>query len=171
MAPQPVTRPLSRVPALGRGLRQTLGAMATYFVDPARSEVTAVTRPMLGDRSGPWTLDVTGTVEVVDDQPSGKIALSFTGDEVRDQRAATEIDLAGTGPELGPDLEPGVPEGALVLRGRTSRPAGLFGLAGPPLINPTVQLRWRLVLVPARPVDLDLTTHQIGSSIYIGSPL
>jgi hypothetical protein len=122
--------------------------MATYVVDSVRSEVSAVTRPMLGDRSGPWILDVSGTVEVVDDQPSGTIALSFTGDQVTDPTTAAQIDLAGTGPELAPDLEPGVPEGALVLRGRTSRPAGTFGLAGPPLLNPTVQLRWRLVLVP-----------------------
>jgi len=38
------------------------------------------------------------------------------------------------------------PDGRQVLRGGCSMPAGAFARHGPPLINPTLLLRWRLVL-------------------------
>jgi hypothetical protein len=119
--------------------------MARYVVDPERSTVDAVTRPMLDRRSVPVVTAVAGTVEVDGDLPSGTITVTFDGTPP----SVAEIDLDGTRPELAPDLEPGVVEGALVLRGRASRPAGAFGLTGPPLLNPTIQLSWRLVLAPA----------------------
>ena len=73
--------------------------------------------------------------------------MTFEGDPGSPPVSA-DIDLDGTAAELAPDLEPGVPDGTLVLRGRTTRPAGAFGLAGPPLLNPTIQISWRLVLAP-----------------------
>jgi len=118
--------------------------MARYVVDPDRSTVSAVTRPTLGDGPGPAVVAVAGTVEVVGDRPSGSITVTLAGDPP----AMAEIDLAGTRAELSADLDPSSPDDALVLQGRTSRAAGAFGLAGPPLLNPTVLLRWRLVLAP-----------------------
>ena len=118
--------------------------MATYVVDPERSSLTATTRPMLDRRSVPVATGVTGVVDVVDGVPTGTITVTLEGKSP----TVAEIDLVGTSPELTTDLEPGVIEGALVLRGRASRPAGAFGVTGPPLINPTIQLSWRLVLAP-----------------------
>jgi hypothetical protein len=119
--------------------------MTRYLVDPVRSSMTATTRPMLDRTAIPVVTTVAGTVDVVDDVPSGTITVTVAGEPP----TVTEIDLAGTRPELAADLEPGVVDGALVLRGRTTRPAGAFGLTGPPLLNPTIQLSWRLVLAPA----------------------
>ncbi len=119
--------------------------MARYVVDPVRSSMTATTRPMLDRRSVPVVTAVTGTIDVVDDVPSGTITVTLGSEPP----TVAEIDLAGTGPELAPDLEPGMVDGGLVLRGRASRSAGAFGMTGPPLLNPTIQLSWRLVLAPA----------------------
>jgi hypothetical protein len=119
--------------------------MARYLVDPERSSTTATTRPMLDRRTVPVVTSVAGTITVIDDVPSGTIAVTIAGEPP----TVVEIDVADSRPELSVDLEPGVVDGTLVLRGRTSRPAGAFGLTGPPLLNPTIQLSWRLVLTPA----------------------
>src|SRR3954447_6249946 len=119
--------------------------MTRYVVDPDRSMVNAVARPSLGDGPGATVLSVAGTVDVVADRPSGSITVTLAGDPP----VTTEIDLAGTRAELSTDLDPSGPGDTLVLRGRTSRAAGAFGMAGPPLLNPTILLSWRLVLAPA----------------------
>lgn len=114
--------------------------VARYRVDLDRSTVTAVARPALDGRPGPTVGAVTGTVDVADDgSVSGAITIALEGD----QPATAVIPLAGSGAELSTG-----PDGELVLHGRTSRPAGAFGLAGPPLLNPTLLLRWRLALLP-----------------------
>lgn len=115
--------------------------VARYRVDPDRSTVTAVARPALEGRNGTTVAEVTGIVDVGDDgSTSGSITVTLAGDPP----ARAEIPLAGTGSELATGHD-----GDLVLHGRTSRPAGAFGRAGPPLLNPTLLLRWRLVLVLA----------------------
>jgi len=119
--------------------------MTRYVVDPDRSSVSAVARPSLGPGPGATVVAVSGTVDVVADRPSGSITVTLAGDPP----ARAEIDLADTRAELTADLDPSSPDDALVLRGRTSRAAGAFGLAGPPLLNPTIQISWRLVLAPA----------------------
>lgn len=113
--------------------------MAPYAVDPDRSTVTAVLRagtdrPLSATIRGRLELEggrgpVTGRVQVVVwDAPSN-------GREL-------DLDVAATAPEVDRDSE-----GRLLLRGSASRPAGTFGIAGTPLLNPTVVLRWRAVLV------------------------
>jgi hypothetical protein len=119
--------------------------MTRYVVDPDRSTVSAVARPSLGDGPGATVVAVSGTVDVADDRASGSITVTLAGDPP----PTADIDLAGTRAELSADLDPSSPDGSLVLQGRTSRAAGAFGFAGPPLLNPTVLLRWRLVLAPA----------------------
>jgi len=106
-----------------------------YRVDPERSEVSAVLRPRL-DGTGPLAAVVSGTVDV----PSltGSLQLAVGGRTV-------DLDVAGTVPELDTGRD-----GEVLLRGSAERPAGAFGLTGPPLLNPTVLLRWRAVLVPGR---------------------
>jgi hypothetical protein len=111
--------------------------VAAYRVDPDRSSVTAVLRPT-ADR--PLAATIRGTVEVDDRAPStldGTVHLALT-----DPPGEVALDVSSTRPELdrGPD-------GELLLRGSATRPAGAFGLTGPPLLNPTVVLRWRAVLV------------------------
>ena len=114
--------------------------MARFTVDPDRSTVTVVDRPRLDPRTGPRPASVTGEVEVTEDGVvHGTLEIALDAEP----GAVTTIDLAGTTPELavGPDGHP-------IVQGRTTRPAGAFGLTGSPLLNPTVQLRWRLALRP-----------------------
>jgi hypothetical protein len=139
--------------------------VARYRVDPDRSEVSAVARPALGE--GPLAATITGSVEIadvaghgepadvaghdehaarVDDRPlagSVRISVAVPG---HPSAGVIEVDLAATRPELdrGPD-------GDVLLRGSTTRPATEFGQFGPPLLNPTIVLRWRAVLVPDEP--------------------
>ncbi len=98
-------------------------------------------RPALGE--GALAATITGQVVVADRTPGeGTVHLSVTG--VGGESGATvEVDVAHTRPELdrGPD-------GELLLRGSVTRPAAELGRPGPPLLNPTVVLRWRAVLVP-----------------------
>ena len=115
--------------------------MASFTIDSDRSSVTAVTRPRLTDGPGASVHSVAGRVEL-DGQAVARGSLTVTLDG--DGGPTAEIDLSGTPAEVSID-----PEGETVLVGRADRPAGAFGLAGPPLLNPTVQLRWRLVLLPA----------------------
>lgn len=117
-------------------------AVTRYLVDPARSTVSAVVRPVLGDDTGPPVTAVSGTIDVDGDRPSGTITVTFDGRG--SNRTALDLDLEDTQAELTTDTD-----GMLVLHGRTSRPAGVLGLTGPPMLNLTVLMRWRLVLVPA----------------------
>lgn len=119
--------------------------MTRYVVDPDRSTVSAVARPSLGDGPGATVVAVSGTVEVVAGLPSGSITVTLAGNPP----VTAEIDLSDTRADVSADLDPSSPDDALVLRGRTSRAAGAFGLAGPPLLNPTILISWRLVLAPA----------------------
>jgi len=115
--------------------------VAWFTVDPDRSTVTVVDRPRLDPAEGPRPASVTGAVEITDDGAvHGTVHIALDADP----GTRTAIDLAETAPEVttGPD---GVP----VVVGRASRPAGSFGLTGSPLLNPTVQMRWRLALRPA----------------------
>jgi hypothetical protein len=120
--------------------------VARFRVDPDRSTVTVVDRPRLDPADGTRPATVTGEVEVTDaGEIRGSVAITLVDGDGRggDAGATVTIDLAGTTPELttGPDRRP-------VVHGRASRPAGAFGLTGSPLLNPTVQLRWRLSLIP-----------------------
>ncbi|MGZ4684096.1 MAG: hypothetical protein ACXWBN_17380 [Acidimicrobiales bacterium] len=119
--------------------------MTRYVVDPELSSVTTTARPAVGGPGTPVALSVTGTVDILDDVPSGTITVTFDGETP----SVAEFDLAGTRTESAPGHEQGPSDGAFVLRGRTSRPAGAFGLTGPPLLNPTILISWRLVLAPA----------------------
>jgi hypothetical protein len=110
-----------------------------YRVVPEESSVSAVLRPVLDGRAV-LTATIDGRIEL--DDPSSA------------PRGTVRIRLDGTTDELVLDVSTTVPEvdrgpaGEVLLRGSTTRPAGTFGLAGPPLLNPTVVLRWRAVLAP-----------------------
>jgi hypothetical protein len=99
--------------------------------------VSAVLRPDV-DGHGPLTATIDGQVEV-GDVPHGALQVSVaeTGREVVLDVSDTNAEVEGEG------------DGERVLRGSATRPAGAFGLIGPPLLNPTVVLRWRATLVPA----------------------
>lgn len=116
--------------------------MAGYAIDPERSTATAVRRPQLDD-AGAMTGTVRGEVELDGDDPTvaptGQIEITLADPGAR----PVIIDVADTAWDLLHD-ERGEP----VLYGRATRPTGAVGLAGPPLLNPVVQLSWRLVLVP-----------------------
>jgi len=115
--------------------------VASFTIDSDRSSVTAVTRPRLTNGPGASVHSVAGTVDL-DGEVVVQGALTVTLDG--DGGPTAVIDLSSTPAELSTG-----PEGETVLVGRVDRPAGAFGLAGPPLLNPTLQLRWRLVLLPA----------------------
>jgi len=116
--------------------------VARYRLDPERSTVSAVLRPQL-DTDSAITATIRGEISVVDgDDP----ALA-TG-TVRIALAAADHEVPFDLPDTHPEIDRG-PDGELVLRGSASRPAGSFGITGPPLLNPTLVLRWRAVLVPA----------------------
>jgi hypothetical protein len=116
--------------------------MADYEIDPERSTATAVRRPPI-ETEGSIPARVSGEVSFDDEDPT--IGPSGTIEVTIADRASrpVAIDLAKAAWDLGTDER-----GAVVLHGRATRPAGAFGLGGPPLLNPTVQLSWRLVLVP-----------------------
>ena len=121
--------------------------MTAFTVDPEHSTVTVLARPRLVAGPGPLPASVTGEVEIAD---SGTVtgSLVVTLDDADGSshdgadRQAT-IDLDGTTLELG-----SAPDGRRLLQGRADRAATAFGLTGSPLLNPTLQLRWRLVLQP-----------------------
>ena len=112
--------------------------MAAYRVDPDRSSVTAVLRP---DGQGALPATIRGVVEV--DEQSSSAVRGTVHVALDDPPAEVALDVSSTRPELDRGAD-----GELVLRGSTTRPAGAFGLTGPPLLNLTVVLRWRAVLVP-----------------------
>ena len=116
-------------------------AVTHYTVDPERSSISVVARPRLTTGPGASVRSVSGTVEL--DRGAirqGSLTVTLDGDPA----PSAVIDLAGAYGEVTPG-----PEGKTVLVGRADRPAGAFGLTGPPLLNPTLQFRWRLVLLPA----------------------
>ncbi len=98
-------------------------------------------RPALGD--DPLAASITGLVEVAEHRPpTGTARISVTGPG-QAPAGTIDLDLAGTRPELDRN-----PHGELLLRGSASRPATEIGRPGPPLVNPTIVLRWRALLVP-----------------------
>jgi hypothetical protein len=111
-----------------------------YRVDPDRSEISAVVRPRL-DPSPALAASLSGSVELPSTAPGPVAATGTLRVTIADTRPV-ELDVVGTAPELDTG-----PDGELLLRGSATRPAGAFGLGGPPLLNPTVVLRWRAVLV------------------------
>jgi hypothetical protein len=114
--------------------------VARFTVDPERSTITVVARPQLVPSQSPIPAAVTGEVEVTHDgEVTGSLVVTLDADPAR--RAT--IDLEGT----SIDVRPG-PGGEAIVRGRTDRAAATFGLAGSPLLNPTIQMRWHLVLLP-----------------------
>ena len=116
--------------------------MASFTIDSDRSSVTAVARPRLTDGPGASVHSVAGTVELDGDAVVGG-SLTVTLDGGGGPTASIDLSSIPAEVSTGPD-------GETVLVGRADRPAGAFGLGGPPLLNPTVQLRWRLVLLPVR---------------------
>jgi hypothetical protein len=123
-----------------------------YRIDPARSSITATVRPPMGRPTVPAS--VTGEVALDADggaHPSprplaagdlhGHLEVSLDG------QPPVSIDLARAAADAAAELSHG-PDGEVVLRGQRSAPAGAFGILGPPLLNPTVVLSWRLVLAP-----------------------
>jgi hypothetical protein len=114
--------------------------VAHYLVDPEPSSVSAVARPVLGEGMVPDIIAVDGEVEITGDRASGSITITFDGHP----SIRTELDLDHTRAEVSTDAD-----GAMVLHGRASLPAGVLGLTGPPMLNLTVLLRWRLLLIPS----------------------
>ena len=104
-------------------------------------------RPALG--GGALAATIAGSVDlgeptdgVGSPAPSGTVRLGVTTVEGQ-APVVLEVDLGATGPELDRGRD-----GELVLRGSITRPAIELGQLGPPLLNPTIVLRWRAVLVP-----------------------
>jgi len=130
--------------------------VARYLVDPDRSTVTVVPRPRLTDTSGPLPASVTGEVDISDGGTvTGSLQITLDGDVGGSGQQAT-IDLAGTTLELKP-----APDGEhLLLHGRAIRSAGTFGLAGSPLLNPSLELRWRLALTPNDETPAPMSTRR-----------
>ncbi len=119
--------------------------MASYVVDPERSTVSVVPRPHI-DGAGPLSATISGRVELTSSEPgpASNAVGSVVIDVARVPRPQLRIDLAASGPELTRDHDD-----QLVLDGSAVLPAGDLGLRGSPLLNPTILLRWRLVLLPA----------------------
>jgi hypothetical protein len=126
-----------------------------FRVDPERSSVTAVVRPQMGLPALPATVDghvdldptAIGAAEggpgraVEPGELVGVVQISLDG------QPPTEIDLALAAADTSAELSRGGDD-ELVLRGQRSAPADAFGILGPPLVNPTLLLSWRLVLHP-----------------------
>jgi hypothetical protein len=109
-----------------------------YRIDPERSSVSAVARPAL-DGHGPLEATITGRVDIDDERRiDGEVDIRLV-----DGRSELVLDVVNTSPEVDVDRD-----GTTLLRGSASRPVGAFGLTGSPLLNPTVVLRWRAVLIP-----------------------
>jgi hypothetical protein len=114
--------------------------VAHYLIDADASRVSVVARPRLSDGPGAVVRAIDGAVELADGSVAhGALTITLEGDPP----PSATLDLGAL-----PAMVTSGPGGETVLEGRTDRPAGAFGLAGPPLLNPTLQLRWRLVLVP-----------------------
>jgi hypothetical protein len=129
--------------------------VTTYRIDGARSSVTAAVRPPMGLPTVEASAE--GLVEVIpsaiDDlaataprtvgpgELAGSLQLSL------DHQPSVAIDLALAAADTTAELSLG-PDGELVLRGQRSAPAEAFGIVGPPLVNPTLLISWRLVLDP-----------------------
>ncbi len=117
--------------------------MTRYRIDPDRSTVTAVARPML-DGHGALEATIAGRLDVVEaDGDDGSRIVGQVRIRLASGSAELALDVDDTSPEVEVDHD-----GLSVLRGSANRPAGAFGLTGPPLLNPTIVLRWRAVLVP-----------------------
>jgi len=121
--------------------------VTAFTVDPEHSTVTVLARPRLVAGPGPLPASVTGEVEIADSGTvTGSLVVTLDDDDGSSHDGADRqatIDLDGTTLELG-----STPDGRRLLQGRADRAATAFGLTGSPLLNPTLQLRWRLVLQP-----------------------
>ena len=127
-------------PGVARRPMRDSHAVAYYTIDPERSSLTVVARPRLTDGPGATVRSVAGTARIEGDTiVAGSLDITLDGEPAPTAR----IDLAATATTVGTG-----PDGEPVLVGRADRPAGAFGLSGPPLLNPTLQLHWRLVLRP-----------------------
>lgn len=117
--------------------------MARFTVDADRSTITVLARPRLAPDERPIPATVTGAVDVADDGTvTGSLVVSLEADPVRGPTPPVRIDLDGTSV-----ARPSGPADETIVEGRIDRPAAQFGRAGSPLLNPTIQLRWRLVLL------------------------
>jgi hypothetical protein len=116
--------------------------VAGYAIDTERSTVTGVRRPQLdnaGAIAGRARGDVEFDAEDAATAPVGQIEITLSDPSAR----PITIDLAESPWDVLTD-ERGDP----VLYGRATRAVGELGLTGPALLNPVIQLSWRLVLIP-----------------------
>jgi hypothetical protein len=146
-----------------------------YGVDPARSSIVAVVRPRMGPPTLPAT--VTGGVELSDELVRGLADGGAPGADTRAGAHRIEAgELVGT-VEVSLDGQPPVAidlalaaadtvaelswnhDHDLTLVGQRTAPAGAFGIVGPPLINPSIVLSWRLVLEPPESLE-PLESHE-----------
>ncbi len=119
--------------------------MAHFTVDPDRSTITVLARPRLAPDERPIPATVTGAADVADDgSVTGSLMVTLDPDPVSGSTPPVSIDLAGTSV-----VRQSGPADQTVVDGHIDRAAAQFGRAGSPLLNPTIQLRWRLVLLPA----------------------
>jgi hypothetical protein len=110
-----------------------------YRIDPDRSEISAVLRPQVDSSPNPRPATIAGVLDVsATGDLSGHVIVTVGESD------AVELDVAATRPELEVEHD----GQHRLLRGSATRPAGAFGVTGPPLLNPTVVLRWRAVLIP-----------------------
>ncbi len=125
-----------------------------YGVDEARSSITAAVRPPMGPPTIPATVTGQASLELAGDpdadgrphrlsagEVAGSIEISLDG------QPPVAVDLALAAADAAAELSHG-PDDEVVLWGQRSAPAGAFGIVGPPLLNPTIVLSWRLVLNP-----------------------
>jgi hypothetical protein len=119
--------------------------MARFTVDSDRSTITVLARPRLAPDERPIPATVSGVVDVADDGTvTGSLVVTLEADPAGGTTPPVSIDLDRTSlaRRSGPADE-------TVIEGRIDRAAAQFGRTGSPLVNPTIQLRWRLTLLPA----------------------
>ena len=128
--------------------------MTRYVVDPAGSHVSAVLRPAGATR--PRATVVDGEVSLgLGAEIDPEIDLGGGHEPRGTLTVQVELDPDGAGtPPVTVTVEVGGARAAVdtgidgtpVLHGSATLPAGAVGLNGPPLINPSLVLRWRLAL-------------------------
>jgi hypothetical protein len=112
-----------------------------FRVEADGDELSVVLRPELDGR-GPLSATMDGLVAAQGDPPTSVLGGSVQVHVVDTDRPLV-FDVRTTRPELDVDGD-----GVLLLRGSATRPATSLGLTAPPLVNPTVVLRWRARLLP-----------------------
>jgi hypothetical protein len=129
--------------------------MDRYRIDEARSTISAVVRPPMGlpaiAASVGGHLEIDPRAVPTGEHPPARAVepgqLTGALSICLDDQPAVAVDPAQAAVDGGAELSRGR-DGELVLRGQRSSPADAFGVVGPPLINPTLLLSWRLVLDP-----------------------